>query len=1444
MRLFFACLPSESAHEKVVAVLTFCKTGSAEHRAVFPLEVYVAFAVLLGGKPREPFAKSAPSLVAVLGTAQKPSFLVLDKVYTKLNTIDKERWLLRAAQAATTAFSTELTSAKATEHRHHLGAVFIHLVLSSPRLETCRVAVDALKAVVKAAPNVGSVMLREALSRRDTSDGKRYQIVLGAAAPDPTTDDALKEDRVVELIVLAHARGIYVDRYCPSCGLDPPALAEKHVERLLALVLDSNQSEEARMSAVTTLTGIQPTLFLPRFIARIREALDPSKLRTLSEEDLEIWRTPEGVLCIDVLAAAKKGNAVSKAPGKGKDADNQKWEAELRESLAAKKKTSVASLSKADQAIVNAQLANESDIRRRVDGVRKELEAGLELVRRVVRARKSEFLPYLGTLSALLLEKDGVVAVGSVLVGRKGIDAFLDLADCCTDRLGVFNHSLGVATLRALKIDGLPEDMTVEPLDGLLLRVLYRLRSLGEREPLDPASLTVASLMLSAVISAGGIGAADAEEALEQLALVVDILSFHCPSFAEPTYPRLETLRDLVRVIKHHPQLAKNAVSALLAASEATARSTDAHSPEKAHRAVVVALKAVVKAVPIVGRVVLRGALSRRDTSDGNPYTLLLGTAAPDPATEDALKEDLRSNLSFVLASARSIPQAKFACAQSWDSTSWPGLGVEFGSRQTSVSGSIKRAGRGRAFELTVFTGYLRLPNAMDAPYTQTLNEMYDWPADGRQQGTADPQAIAAGVQVHEYTAQPAAYQDRAPHAVDTPSSTSTPTRNSHRAHPYARSAAARGHPSPAPRPGNLSVPTRRRQQRQTRRDFMDARNSGALGHMERGDPANDAAEAWAVALVQLRRRNERAAMDYNLAQSAVQPSTSSARDDTQTVKLSPRVPAQPEPVVDDEQLYDEPMDLSDDESQSARGQDGAELEDAVAVKAVDVDGSDEAVASGYGGAGLDESVVDDQTSAQPSTSSAPVPAQPEPVVENEQLYDEPMDCSEDPEDLEVESASGQDGSEVEDAVTVKDIGVGVDTSASIDQDRVDASAKEDASAYTDAGVTDEAAVLVECVVDDESFAEPSTGSVRADGSSSMDEPESTTGTRDGAHAKDQEPEHDEDSDEFEPLDEGVVVDEDDLFEEDDGMGWDDEAKVDSDASARHNELAAITYYGVGRSQNPHDEANAEELRAENVGASTSGSRDGADFDFNDFDAPPADAPSPASSDSSESTVRDTTPRPEERTTSMTEEERARAELLDLLAWVHQYQECTLENRPPGTVLAVICLSSAIETLKVERVVKEDGEEDENGLVITVVDSDQCVRTFKQCYADTLSDLHMAPPIRKCKAVFLGDTLLHEHYYAFNTLKLPVATDLTIEMTGTEDAPVWDLADEVVFDMPGLQKITLSAAKRVTLPAEKAVTFVRRNVVYECDCDPGCDCERNRSVPVRLQNVIIPGLKV
>ncbi|KZV88681.1 hypothetical protein EXIGLDRAFT_772473 [Exidia glandulosa HHB12029] len=212
--------------DQVVAPLSAVVKATSTTTLPSPLEAYVALAVFLGRKPREPFAKSAPSLVAVFGTALKPGFLVLDKVHTKLATAEEER------------------------------------------------VIDSLR---------------------------------------------------------------------------------------------------------------------PRKKRRVEGA----------------WQR--------------------------QDADIQKWE------------LSCASLSRRRRHLLRPYRGHQ-------------LDSELQLVRRDVRACESEFLPYFGTLSALLLEKDSVVPAGSILVGRNGVDAFLDLTDGCTGRIGVFKHSLGVATFSALKNDGLPKD--------------------------------------------------------------------------------------------------------------------------------------------------------------------------------------------------------------------------------------------------------------------------------------------------------------------------------------------------------------------------------------------------------------------------------------------------------------------------------------------------------------------------------------------------------------------------------------------------------------------------------------------------------------------------------------------------------------------------------------------------------------------------------------------------------------------------------------------------------------------------------------------------------------------------------------------------------------------------------------------------------------------------
>lgn len=62
-----------------------------------------------------------------------------------------------------------------------------------------------------------------------------------------------------------------------------------------------------------------------------------------------------------------------------------------------------------------------------------------------------------------------------------------------------------------------------------MLRVLYRLRSLSEQTPLDSATFSYAFPLLKQVIQKGGIGSGEEDDdPLEQVALSLDIIKFHC----------------------------------------------------------------------------------------------------------------------------------------------------------------------------------------------------------------------------------------------------------------------------------------------------------------------------------------------------------------------------------------------------------------------------------------------------------------------------------------------------------------------------------------------------------------------------------------------------------------------------------------------------------------------------------------------------------------------------------------------------------------------------------------------------------------------------------------------------------------------------------------------------------------------------------------------------
>lgn len=80
-------------------------------------------------------------------------------------------------------------------------------------------------------------------------------------------------------------------------------------------------------------------------------------------------------------------------------------------------------LSKQDQALVNAQLAKEISVRQGVENVKHNLLRGLQIVRSLASSNVNEFQVHMSTVVTLLLE--GALKKGAILVGPDSVATYL-----------------------------------------------------------------------------------------------------------------------------------------------------------------------------------------------------------------------------------------------------------------------------------------------------------------------------------------------------------------------------------------------------------------------------------------------------------------------------------------------------------------------------------------------------------------------------------------------------------------------------------------------------------------------------------------------------------------------------------------------------------------------------------------------------------------------------------------------------------------------------------------------------------------------------------------------------------------------------------------------------------------------------------------------------------
>ncbi|TFK50812.1 ARM repeat-containing protein [Heliocybe sulcata] len=604
-------LPSDSSLEFAKAVLpaieTNLKTVAANPlgAAAGPLEGYIAVATLLGaftasGKLGDVVSKNA--VLKTLGsTAPKPAFLFWDKVYQKLSSVEEETWFLRACEVSLTYLQTDIIKSQPLSSQ--IGSALLQLDVHSQHSDIRRQAMKSLELVASTLPKVVAAVVKEGLmvyvlhmksapaASQDESDNvvvnldiRLASFLLTSASFSEDCNPAVKGDILADLVIIAHhpvicakRRQVWIE-LCQKARMDPQALIGNKLDTLFQLILEASDSSERGMvegsyRALSTITFVAPVLVLPRAVDQLRLDIPATDINSLSDTDIAIWATPEGVTYVDVLSNKKEDAPVKK----GKGADIAKWEAELRKSLANKKSASSGTLSKQDQALVKGQLEKEAIIRQRVAAIKLHLERGLAFVRSLVAARVDEFRVFVSTVASLLLE--GAFDKAVLLCGYQPYHTYLDISSCCSERLDMFRPLIGAATLRSLQLNGIPEEMQAEPLNSLISRILFRVRSLSEQAPLDAASFSYLFPLLSQVLVKGGIALSEEDDPLEQVTLALDIIKFHCSQFGDPAFPRKGVMTDLMHAIRSQPRLAKDASSALIDTAQAVSESA---TPEEA----------------------------------------------------------------------------------------------------------------------------------------------------------------------------------------------------------------------------------------------------------------------------------------------------------------------------------------------------------------------------------------------------------------------------------------------------------------------------------------------------------------------------------------------------------------------------------------------------------------------------------------------------------------------------------------------------------------------------------------------------------------------------------------------------------------------------------------------------------------------------------------------
>jgi len=546
--LYVALIPAmvDTWNEIINNSLAAAQSGLVTAAYVFAALSLTRFSEWNNPKVQESL-KKAECLKQCLVTEPKLSFLLNLKVYSKLTTEEDLLWNIRALRA--TASYVEYEKPYGDDWAYaFLYTICAHNSTHKTRSE----AVAALEdAYLQRPETIGKIILNgiwqwlrrlEDERNKDPAPavaktgGKLLKLVVNAVSLQVPGNDDIVKKQLVNLAVVTHnelmelgPNGGWI-AICQRSKVDPGELVKERagsfiqeVKFYTALSGKSKYIRNAALRACATLAFVSPEAFTPLLVSIFQADLSPDLLKGIGENEVKIWKTPEGELFFDPLST-NKGQAPA-LKSNAKDYDTLKWEAELRAQLVKKKGQPQRKLTADEQAKIKDQLARESAVRSRIEEVSMKLKRGVGIIKALAEGNLTGveiwMTPALKSLLGVL------IAGGSMLVGPEGVTAYLACAEHVSHRLGALRKFVGLAVLRSLEVGGIPEELKEEPLADLTTRLLYRLRFTAEQRQFDTTSLSFLLTFVLQVLKNGGLGSNDVEKTDEQIVLALEFLTYH-----------------------------------------------------------------------------------------------------------------------------------------------------------------------------------------------------------------------------------------------------------------------------------------------------------------------------------------------------------------------------------------------------------------------------------------------------------------------------------------------------------------------------------------------------------------------------------------------------------------------------------------------------------------------------------------------------------------------------------------------------------------------------------------------------------------------------------------------------------------------------------------------------------------------------------------------------